>query len=105
MDYKTEKKIKEIYDSGKYVCKLELCRKYMDILNRGDVTKELFMEAEKFSSDTYNELSVEKPVIAIENTCPVRRNVTPLQELQLNLEAVEKMLKESIAENVDSSKN
>lgn len=105
MDYKIEKKIKDVYDIGKYARKLELCRDYIDILNSGNVTENLFMEAEKFSSDTYKELSVEKPIIAKANTCLVQRKVTPLQELQLNLKAVERMLKEAIAENGYNSIN
>lgn len=59
MDYKTEKKVKDAYDTSKYGHKLKICRKYIDMLNGDDFTEELLEEAHDFSVDTYKELSVE----------------------------------------------
>lgn len=56
------------------------------------MTDFIFNEARTFSVNTYKELCVENPIIAGLNTCWVARNVTPIEELKLNLEALEKML-------------
>lgn len=102
MDYKREKEIKDIYDVVKYNQNLQLCRGYINILNSGFVTLELAVEAKNFSLNTYEEFFKEKPIIALANTCPVKRDVEPLDNLWMNLKALEKMLMEAIAENGDS---
>lgn len=94
MDKYLNEKLDSAYDLGKYEGKLKLCRYYLCEIENSRMTKPLFDEANNFSMDTYKELCVENPIIVRQNTCMVARNVTPIEELRLNLEALRKMLLE-----------
>lgn len=90
MDKKYNEKLNSAHDLGKYQRKLKKCRDYLQEIKNGCMTDSLFDEINDFSLNTYNELCIENPIIAGLNTCFVQRNVTPIEELKLNLEALEK---------------
>lgn len=92
MDKHLDEKLDSAYELGKYAKELSRCRQYLSEIKNGYMTDFLFKEANTFSVNTYKELCVEEPIIAGLNTCFVQRNVTPIEELKLNLEALEKML-------------
>lgn len=94
-------KLDSTYDLVKYNRKLELCSYYLYEIKNGCMTEPLFNEAYNFSMNTYRELYVENPIIVGLNTCVVARNVTPIEELKLNLEALKKMLLELITKETE----
>lgn len=96
MNTQDNEELNSVHDLGKYQRKLKKCRDYLQKIKSGYMTDSLFDEMKKFSLNTYKELYVDNPIVAVLNTCLVQRNVTPIEQLKLNLEALEKMLVEVI---------
>lgn len=97
MDKYLDEKLHSAYEMGKCARELSRCRQYLSEIKNGYMTDFSFKEANTFSVNTYKELCVEDPIIAGLNTCWTVRNVTPIEELRLNLEALEKMLVEMVS--------
>lgn len=99
MDKHFDEKLDSAYELGKYAKELSRCRQYLYKIKNEHITECLFNEANTFSMNTYKELYEANPIIAGLNTCWTVRNVTPIEELRLNLEALEKMLVEMVEKN------
>lgn len=97
MDKYLDEKLHSAYEMGKCARELSRCRQYLSEIKNGHITECLFNEANTFSMNTYKELYEANPIIAGLNTCWTVRNVTPIEELRLNLEALEKMLVEMVS--------
>lgn len=81
---------------GKHGRQLQRCRYYINVIASGNVSTDILVEAEKFAFDTHDDLLKDDVGIVMANRCREPRNVNPISNLVLNLEALEKMLKELI---------
>ena len=101
MEQEYFEQINNAYSLGKHKRKLAECEDHIGKISAPYITQEVFYSADKFANDTYSELMKEDPGMTLMNSCPPR-NIDPLSNLKLNLDAVKKMLMELIIEESES---
>ncbi|MCM1286862.1 MAG: hypothetical protein NC240_01030 [Clostridium sp.] len=99
-------KICEGIDTVKKIAKhkqlLQRCNYYLSIIAQIALSQQLFDEARKFANDTYSEIQKDAWIIAMSNTSTSGRIVDVVTNLKLDLEALTRMLVETLTkEGVD----
>ena len=87
---------------------LQLCEQYLSLLQITP-TEAMAYKANQFATEVYNDILQDDTEIAVVNTCPVKRNLDFVTEVNLNLKAVINMLEQILTkegkEELDNIKN
>ena len=87
------KSIDTVNKIKKHKMSLQLCKQYLNAL-QCTPTEDMANEANQFAAEIYNDILKEETEIAVVNTCPIRRNLDFITEVNLNLKAVINMLEQ-----------
>ena len=96
--YKNLNRIDNAQKIVKHKAELQQCEFYMNILMQPTLNPTQVCEAEQFANNMYDMIKKESPDVAADNTAPIPRNIDPIKNLKINLQAIHTMLVEIIAE-------
>lgn len=91
------KRIDNVKKMARHKQELQQCEFYINSLMVQPLNPTQVNEAEKFANKMYEMIQKESPDIAADNTAPMPRNIDPIKNLKLNLQAIHTMLVEIIA--------
>lgn len=88
----------------KHKMSLQVCKQYLNVLQY-TLAENVAYEANQYATEVYNDILKEETEIAVVNTCPVKRNLDFVTEVNLNLKAVINMLEQILVKESEEEIN
>lgn len=95
--YQNLKRVDNVNKIARHKQELQQCEFYINALMVQPLNPTQVCEAEQFANNMYDMIKKESPDVATDNTAPMPRNIDPIKNLKINLQAIHTMLVEIIA--------